>query len=231
MIWWNGKASDDVNVVVERFPAIVIPTRKQEKVSVPGRSGDLIMEQDAFENYIQSYEIYISAETPKLTTISHTVAEWLMVKGYQRLEDSYWLETYRQACYVGGSNIENILNRFGRATIDFDCKPQRFYKSGEIAITLTNGQTLNNPSVFTAKPLLEVTGSGSGTISDGENTLTLSNCDNLTIDCDIMQIYQGTTNKNNVGSGAFLKLPKGATSITWTGGVTGVTLTPRWWTL
>lgn len=231
MIWWNGKSSDDVRVIVERFPQIVIPTRKQEKISVPGRSGDLIMEQDAYENYIQSYEIYVSAETPRLTTISHTIAEWLMVKGYNRLEDSYWLDTYRKACYVGGSNIENILNRFGRATIDFDCKPQRFFKSGDIAITLTNGQSLVNPSVFTAKPLLVVSGSGSGTISDGVNTLTLTNCNNITVDCDIMQIYQGTTNMNSVGSGAFIELPEGTSTITWTGGVTGVTLTPRWWTL
>ena len=95
---------------------------------------------------------------------------------------------------------------------------------------MTNGQVLRNPSPFTAKPLIVITGSGAGTISDGENTLTLTNCDNLTIDCDIMQIYQGTTNRNNVGSGAFLEL-KEESEITWTGGITAVSLTPRWWTL
>lgn len=230
MIWWHGKSSDDVNVIVERYPEIIIPTRKQEKISVAGRNGDLIMEQDAYENYTQSYEIYISAEKPRLTTISHTIAEWLMVKGYQRLEDSYWLDTFRLACYKGGTNIENILNRFGRATIEFDCKPQRFFKNGELPIELTNGQVLRNPSPYTAKPLITVTGSGAGTISDGVNTLALTNTDNLTIDCEIMQIYQGTTNKNNVGSGAFLEL-QGESEITWTGGITAVSLIPRWWTL
>ena len=229
MIWWHGKSSDDVGVIVERYPTATIPARKQEKVSVPGRSGDLIIEQDAYENYTQRYEVYVSAENPKLTTISHTVAEWLMVKGYQRLEDSYWLDTFRLACYKGGTSIDNILNRFGRATIEFDCKPQRYYKSGDIPIILTNGQKLMNPSPFTAKPLIVITGSGAGTISDGTNTLTLTDCD-VTVDCDIMQIYKGTTNKNSVGSGAFLALD-GESTITWTGGITAVTITPRWWTL
>ena len=230
MIWWHGKSSDDVGVIVERYPSVTIPTRKQEKISIPGRSGDLIIEQDAYENYTQRYDIYVSAEQPRLTTVSHIVAEWLMMKGYQRLEDSYWADTFRLACYKGGTSIENVLNRFGRATIEFDCKPQRYYKNGDLPLILENGQQLANPSPFTAKPLLHISGSGSGTVSDGTNTLTLTDCDDITVDCDIMQIYQGTTNKNSVGSGSFLALDRESTII-WTGGITAVTLTPRWWTL
>lgn len=230
MIWWHGKSSDDVGVIVERYPSVTIPTRKQEKISIPGRSGDLIIEQDAYENYTQRYDVYVSAEQIRLTTVSHIVAEWLMVKGYQKLEDSYWLDTFRLACFKGGTSIENVLNRFGRATIEFDCKPQRYYKSGEMPLILENGQQLANPSPFTAKPLLQISGSGTGTVSDGTHTLTLTDCDDITVDCDIMQIYQGTTNKNSVGSGSFLALD-GESTITWTGGITAVTLTPRWWTL
>ena len=92
MIWWHGISSDDVNVIVEHCPDVIFPSRKQEKISVVGRNGDLLIEQDAYENVMQRYDIYVSAEKPRLPTISHTVAEWLMVKGYQRLEDSYWLD-------------------------------------------------------------------------------------------------------------------------------------------
>ena len=62
MIWWHGVSGDDVGVVVERYPDVIIPNRKQEKISVPGRSGDLLIQQDAFENVRQSYDIYISAD-------------------------------------------------------------------------------------------------------------------------------------------------------------------------
>lgn len=231
MIWWHGISSDDVNVVVERSPTVILPTRKQDIISVPGRSGDLLMDQDAFENVMQRYEIYVSAEKPRLTTISNKVAEWLIVKGYQRLEDSYWLDTFRLASYVGGADITNILNRFGRATIEFNCKPQRYYKSGDFFVELTNGQVLHNPSPFTAKPVMVVSGSGAGTITAGDNTITLTNCDGITIDSDIMQVYSGTTNMNRTASGSFPVLPSGSTEITWTGGITGISLKPRWWTI
>lgn len=231
MIWFDYKSADDFHVVVERYPDIILPSRKSEKIAIKGRNGDLLIQQDAFENVHQRYDIYISAEAPRVLTVAHKVAEWLCVKGYRRLEDSYWRDTFRMASFTGGVEIANILNRFGRATIDFDCKPQRFYKFGDQFITLTNGQILHNPSPFTAKPIMIVNGSGAGTITDGVNTLTLTNCNNMTIDCDVMQIYQGTTNRNSVGSGAFLELPEGDTQISWTGGITSVTLKPRWWTI
>ena len=210
---------------------MIVPNRKQEKISVPGRSGDLLIQQDAFENVRQEYDIYISAEFQRLPTIAHKVAEWLCVKGYRRLEDSYWLDTFRLASFQGGIDIANVLNRFGRATIEFDCKPQRFYKSGDFFIDLTNQQKLHNPSPFVAKPLINVQGSGAAMITDGTHALVLASCDNITIDCDTMQVYQGTTNKNSTCTGSFLELGSGDTRIIWSGGITSMKLKPRWWTI
>lgn len=231
MIWYNGKSGDDYHVVVERYPDVIIPTRKQERISVQGRNGDLLIQQDAFDNVVQRYEIYISAECVRLPNIAHHVAEWLCVKGYHKLEDNYWKDFFRLAHYDGGMEISNVLNRFGRATIEFDCKPQRWYKFGDHFINLQNNQILHNPSSFTALPIIVVSGSGSGTISDGINTLNLSDCNGITIDCDIKQLYKGTTNKNSVGSGSFLELPEGDTTISWSGGISGVMIKPRWWTI
>ena len=231
MIWFNGRSGDEFHLVVERFPEVILPSRKHEKVSVPGRNGDILIQQDAFENVSQRYEIYISAEQTRFTPISHKVAEWLCVKGYQRLEDSYFLDTFRLAAFQGGLEIENILNRFGRATIEFDCKPQRFYKFGDFFNDMANGQKLLNPSPFTAKPVLVTSGTGSATITINNNTLELEDCNNMTIDCEIMQIYQNNVSKNGTIEGDFFELPKGESEITWSGGITGIKLKPRWWTI
>lgn len=231
MIWFNGKSGDDFGLIVQRYPEVIFPERKHEKIGVPGRNGDIIIQQDAFENVSQRYEIYISAEKPRLTTITHKIAEWLCVKGYQRLEDSYFLDTFRLAAFHGGIEIENVLNRFGRATIEFDCMPQRFYKSGDFFFDMVIGQKLMNPSPFTAKPILITTGSGAATITINANTLTLTDCNNMTIDCDTMQMYKEGVSKNNTITGNFFELPEGESTITWTGGVTGIKLKPRWWTI
>ena len=231
MIWWHGISSDDLRVVVERYPDVIMPSRKMEKISVPGRNGDLLIQQDAFENVAQRYEIYISAEALKLPTISHKVAEWLCVKGYQRLEDSYWLDTFRLAAFKGGAEITNVLNRFGRATIEFDCKPQRFFKSGDIYTSFPKNTIMHNPSPFTAKPLIFVTGSGAGTLTIGDKTISLTNTTNVTIDCDIMQVIRNGTSDNSIASGTFPDLPAGESLVTWTGGILGIKIKPRWWTI
>ena len=231
MIWFNGKSGDDFNLVVERYPSVIVPSRKNEKISVPGRNGDVLIQQDAFENVIQRYEIYISAEKEKLTPIAHKISEWLCVKGYKRLEDSYFLDTFRLAAFNGGIEIENVLNRFGRATIEFDCKPQRWYKFGDQFFDVTKGQTVFNPSPFTAKPLIVTSGSGAGTLTINNNTLEMLDTNNMTIDCDTMQIYRNGVSKASTISGDFFELPEGESEITWTGGITGISLKPRWWTI
>lgn len=232
MIWWHGECSDDYHVIVERFPDVHIPSRKQEKVSVPGRNGDLIIEQDAFENVTQRYEIYISAEKPRLPIIARRVVEWLCVSGYQRLEDSYFLDSYRLASFAGGLEIENILNRFGRATLEFDCKPQRFLHDGEETISFSAAGILVNPTLFKSAPLITVYGSGSGALVIGDTNISLTGISSFVVlDSDIQDAYKGIENKNSTMTGSFPFLEPGANLISFSGGITKIEITPRWWTL
>lgn len=52
MIFWAGRSSDDVHVIVERYPSVTLAARKMDVQSVPGRNGDLIFPQEAFDNYV-----------------------------------------------------------------------------------------------------------------------------------------------------------------------------------
>ena len=231
MIWWHGVSSDDVHLIVERYPARTVAARKVATVSIPGRNGDYIEQQDAFENVIQPYEVYLSGEFHgHLPTVSRSAAQWLMVKGYQRLEDSYDLDVFRFAHVQGGQSFESYLNEFGRATIEFNCKPQRFLKVGDLFRAVTNGQTLINPTAFTALPQLLLHGEGGGTVSVEERSLTLSDVNETMIDCETCQVYRGLENLNGTTSGRFFRLDSTA-KISWAGGITGVEIRPRWWCL
>lgn len=234
MIVWGGRSSDNVRVVVERYPNLPRPARKQEVVQVPGRNGDLIFQQDAFENYIQPYDIYISAELPRLPPVARKVAEWLYgPKGYQRLEDWYEPEYYRMAYYSGPVEIENILNRFGRATIEFNCKPQRFLKAGEWPIAYDAPSVLFNPYFFPAEPLIKVNGNGPGALQIGGYVVDILALDgSLMLDSRTQNAYLGTLNKNaDIKAAQFPRLEPGENEIAWSGGVTSVEITPNWWTL
>lgn len=144
-IWWNGISSDDVGVVVEHYPAIYLPERKTNFYTVGGRSGDVVRQKCEWRNYTQAYDIYFKDDTKHLQDAAHRVAEWLYSgQGYCKLEDSYELGVYREAVFLGGFEIENTLNRFGRVTIEFNCKPYKYLVTGDRWIDLTNA-TEENP--------------------------------------------------------------------------------------
>lgn len=112
MIFWAGVSSDDVHVVVERYPDVELPARKLDTQAVPGRNGDLLFPQDAYQNYVQAYSIYISAERMRLPRAMRAVADWLCgPRGYQKLEDSYDVETYRRAYFAGPLDVESVMHR------------------------------------------------------------------------------------------------------------------------
>lgn len=230
---FNGKSSDDFNVRVEKYPARKMAVRRQTMSSIPGRNGSLLFSENCFDNTTQEYEIYLSAEREKLPMVSQAVAEWLYGPGgYARLEDTYDPEVFRQAAFSGPFNLSNVFNRFGKATISFDCKPQKFYKNGENAIKCSKNQVLLNPTGFEASPIIEVDGSGACTLTVGGTTVNILSLSHLILDCDFQNAYYGSVNLNStISCDEFPKLRRGNNIITWTGNISSVKVTPRWWTL
>ena len=141
-ITWNGVSSDTIGVIVERIPNRYVPTRRFSPQQVAGRNGNILLVDKAFPNVEQEYEVYLSAEAQGLPTVARACAEWLMgPDGYCRLEDSYDTTVYREAFLMGGFDIENILNKFGRCTITFSCKPQKYLLTGDTPISIPAGST------------------------------------------------------------------------------------------
>ena len=231
MIIWHGVPSNEVPVIVEHPPNRDIPRRKFEVISIPGRNGDILIPQDAYENITQVYEIHIPSNRPRLDRAIRNVTDWLLVSGYNRLEDSYEPDVFRIAYYAGQHDIENILNKGGKATIEFNCRPERWLKAGEQPIVLSAGSSIYNPTNQTAKPLIKVSGAGEGELTVGTYNLTMTDCDEIFLDSEEEDAYREGENMNATVAGAFPLLQPGAVDVSWSGGVTGVTIIPRWWTI
>lgn len=89
---------------------------------------------------------------------------------------------------------------------------------------------MENPTKFPAKPLIRVNGVGTVTINN--ITITVSTVDSyVDIDCEIMDCYEGGTNRNKdvtFSTYDFPELMPGANPVSFTG-VTSVEIKPRWW--
>lgn len=237
VISWDRRSSDDLNVIVEHHPYFPIPERKREVISVPGRNGDIVISQDAFSNVEQVYDLALVGLDESLPKTVRAVMEWLMrPEGYARLEDSYNPEVYRMAYYRGSGDVENRFNTLGRAEVTFVCKPQRFLRVGERPISVSNGLVLANPSIYTAKPIIAIKGTGMASLTVGDSVVAISDFGTggeIDIDCESQSAYYGSANLNSkisITSGGFPEMKAGNTQISWTGsGVTEVIITPRWW--
>lgn len=230
-IIWAGKSSQDFGIVVENPPAIKRPARKFTKYTVPGRNGDIVEQQDAWDNYTQTYTIWAGGNDYGSAPITYSaISSWLLSpKGYQRLEDNFEPDIFREAYFVGPMEADNLLTKVGRCELSFVCKPQRFLKIGEKTTSYTQTSDLYNPTQFDAKPLIKVMGSGDGTVTLNGVTMTITGMtDYLYIDCEAMNVYrQEVENMNSLVSGSFPTISPGMNTLAFTG-VTRVDITPRY---
>lgn len=235
LIVYGGESSADYGMVVSEAPAFERPTRKQTIVSVPGRNGAILFQEDAFEDVVRTYKVWMVKDDGKdLTDTIDGAMAWLYsLTGYQRLEDNFEPDVFRLAYFNGGANVSNELMQYGETTLSFTCRPERFYKDGEQEITLTDGVSINNPTRFASKPLLYVEGSGSITISiSGTSIVVTEDGTGTYIDCETMNAYTSAgVNANTNISGDFPTVEPGINTIGITGTVTTCTIIPRYYTI
>lgn len=139
---FNGKKSSDFDVWASGLNIFHSPERRIERIQVPGRNGELLIEDGSFENTELLFkDCFIPRHfSENFTNLSNYLNRQ---KGYQRLELSWLPDEYRLAAFHG--DIEASMKNWdgmGKFDLAFNCKPQRFLKSGEEPIyifPLVNG--------------------------------------------------------------------------------------------
>lgn len=229
---FNGRRSSDFGLYISGSGVFNAPERDVEVVEVAGRNGNLILDNGRFRNITVAYPAFISRDFPRLAAAAR---DWLCASsGYHRLEDTYYPDYFRLARFSGPLDFETRWQNVGAETnILFDCKPQRFLKTGEHPIFIAATTILRNPTSQPALPLLKIYGSGDGRISVNGTAVTITGIDEyITLDCDLQDAYKGIENLNSLVSlEDFPVLPAGSSEISFSGGITKIEITPRWWTI
>lgn len=147
------------------------PVKEMERVSIPGRNGDVFLPTNRWSNIPIVFNCYIKDDFQ--SNYSELVAFLNSRSGYKVLETSGHPDVYREAMFVSAvSPAMGQFNKTGTFDIEFDCKPQRFLKSGLQTTEITGGSgTISNPTFFESSPLLTVY--GAGTIGINDETITI----------------------------------------------------------
>lgn len=224
---FNGENSAEYGVYISGEATFATPDRKTQSVSVAGRNGDLIIDDENYENISIKYPAFIREDLGE--RLDNFIEALTAVNGYGRLEDTYHPEYFRMAHFEKGiAPKTSPYNQAGTFDITFNCMPQKFLKSGEKIVTYTTTGTIKNPTKCKSKPLLRIYGTGS-LIIQGQ-TITINSANEYTdIDCEIMEAYKGTVNCNaNVSLPDQIVLFPDTNQLTLTG-ISKVEITPRWW--
>ena len=221
-----------VPAYVANAPRIIKPVRKMSVVQIAGTNREFVDMEYAWEAYDQTYTLFVGDGSEDCTEEALIdIAKVLYKEGWQTLVDDYDDEHYRLAYYKGGLDAENRYTRLAKFDVTFRCRPERFLNSGNTAVSCTSGEAITNPTTYSSKPLIKITGSGNGTLTVGETTMSFTNIvDYLYIDCDKMDVYRlPTENRNSLMTGEFPVLKAGNNIIAFTGGITACEITPKWW--
>lgn len=234
---YKGIRSTDMGLRIESKNVFSGPEYEVDFLSIPGRDGDLIAGSGRFPNVQVTYSVFIPAKTiAELSQKITAVKAWLYsgLNSYHTLSDTYDTAFFRHAVFAGKLDIEDELNRIGIFTISFSCKPFRYNAAGTESVTLATGEVLLNPYPFTSKPILRIEGTGKGALtiqSEGSNaTWNFTAIDGyVEADSEQMNFYKDTEPKNDTVSGdGFPLLYPGENTVSFSGGITAVTVIPRW---
>ena len=232
-IIFDGYNFEDYGVVVSGGGTWNMPERLTQKDNVYGRHGALITDAGMFDNVEIPYPAWIARDfAEKYEAFSRMKA--LHTDKYYRLEDSYHPDYYRQARVIPGI-IPNTgtLNRSGEFTISFDCKPQKWLRSGEEVLEIAERLELFNMTGFEAKPLIVIPSGATVTITDeGGNEASLATADfglETTYDADIEESIVGRSYVNEyVTQVGTISLKPGRNIVTCTA---PIKLTPRFFVI
>jgi len=161
---FNGKTSEDFGLVVQTPPTYEYPERDLTVAHVPGRNGDIIIDNQCYKNVQRTYSVGLKYYQSSGYYVSFEgILNWLNSANgkYVRLEDTYDSEVYRLASFQMNGNFTDYFGQGGATTITFECKPQRFLKIGEKEHKYVgNIAEINNDSNYVAKPYITIKGIG-----------------------------------------------------------------------
>ncbi|OGO90345.1 MAG: hypothetical protein A2Y17_12320 [Clostridiales bacterium GWF2_38_85] len=231
--WFNFKTalSLDKGLIVTNKNAYNGASRDVTFKSVPGRSGDLCIDNKRYNNINIKYDVAVLRNEYDISELAHNIKGWLLSEaGYFRLYDSYDVNYFRLASYSDEIDIDEELPQFGSSSIKFNCKPFKYSIEGQRSKILTAATNIVNAEYFESSPYIKINGSGTITLYINNASFAFENVDEyIEVDGETKNAYKGTVAQNNhMLSNTFPTLTPGANNISWTGTVESIEIIPRW---
>ena len=232
---YAGKSfRQDLGLYVDTIESYGTPKKSYTFHEVLGRNGSLAVDDHRFEAHEETFNCYIRKDF--LPNFRAVQAFFNSLKGYQRLERTNSPDLFEMGLYEGGiSPTPTQLLKAGVFPFRLRLRPEKWLKSGEITVDMTEASELENPTLFESKPLIRIY--GTGTVNINNDYITIDSASPFTfidLDCETMNASSAGNNANQyieILNDAEITLKPGTNYVTYSGSITKIEITPRWYTI
>ena len=249
-ITFNGQRSDQLGIYVSTFPNYSYPEKNIESISIPGRNGDIILDSGTYKNVDVSYSVSIYEPMYGESAVTYSsikdrmiaITKWLHpgTCGYCELSDTYYPGYYRLAICKNAGEVENLLHTVGRATIRFNCRPERFkssigwttYNQNSNYVNIQSDSVCNNTiAAFDIQTILNTAATFDIKCpnSNYDSSFMISSGSVITIYGDTFTVDTDGAESRILRATAMPRLTPGQNKIRVSSG--SVKVRPRWWIL
>ena len=221
---FKGKDSKDFGVLIYGAPQRTKPERRVERITIPGRNGELTQDEDTYEPYTISMQCSTrgSDRLDEIVTWLNGAGELILATEPDKVYKAF---IYNKIA------ISDVIYLYNSFLIQFRVHPFKYSVNayGD-TLELTTATKVRNSGSIYSEPIITVYGSGDITLTINEKDFPLYSVDgSITIDSEMMEVFKGNTNQNSkYGAVEFPRLEVGENNISWTGNVEKIEIHPKW---
>ena len=218
----NGTDTRTLGVFCTSLPPVQTASERVNKIPVPGRSGYLHVKDDSFDPLPKRCGFFYQGSDPA------SIARFIMTA--ETIVFSNEPDKIYSCNYFGNDDLENTIFDWYEFNVNFECDPEKKLLSPINTVATVSPVALVNPGNRKTMPTFVIEGLGTIVLAVGTQEITLSGvADAITINGETMQCYDAGGNASDKMSGDFPVIEAlQPVSVSWTGTVTKVTISPNW---
>lgn len=219
---------EDFGILISQRPSISSPKRRVNKISIPGRNSNLIVDEKTYDDITLSLECSVK-DNDNIMNKLDDIKAWLFESGESDLIFDFQSDKKYIAQVVNSIDFKVVYKYISQFPIIFNCRPFK-YETEMNMIEMTKEGIILNPGSIYSDPIIKIFGSGDITLNINSETIKLKQVkEHIILDTVQQNCYsEDIGNLNSKMSGEFPKLETGENNISWTGAVYKVEVTPNW---
>lgn len=219
---YNNVSCADYDIVVREHESILLPKRDIETIKVDGRNGFLTVDNETYDSYSITIKCVVLDDSE-----INDIKAWLTPTGIIEFSDNEGV--YYDCVIKNQISLDKYLTVLNEFPLQLELNPVGKSTSLTTVTKTTSPATFTVGGSYNNKPIIEIKGTGTATITINSVAFTLTDLTSTAtiVDCDLMNITKNSLRANDKFAGTFTDLIVGTNTLSWVGDVSEVKIKYR----